>query len=386
MCENKTTKRCAAIKHRLFSLTMAAVIFFSGLLMPASFISAAEPRITARSAILYDRVSHEILFEKNSFEKRPPASTTKIMTAIIAIEMGCMSDEVVISKYAASVGGSSIRLREGERFTFEDLLWGTLLKSGNDSSVALAEAVAGSESLFVEMMNKKAFLIGAVNTNFKNTNGLPKKGHLSTSYDLAVITDYALSNDIFSKIVSTKHAVIPKKDTTWRRNLNNTNRLLFSYEGADGVKTGTTNAAGQCLVASATRDGRQLISVVLRSGNRYGDSQKLLNHGFENYCLVNIPQGTAVGNSYFEKGKPYQVELETLKESHYTVHEDKLQSYQKRLVINKPSLPIKKGQEVGYLEIKANKTYKIPVTVAEDVKKETPIGCVKRIIYSIPMD
>jgi len=347
---------------------------------------AAEPRVTAPSAILYDRETGEILFDKESRKQRPPASTTKIMTAVIAIEMGCMGELVTISKNAASVGGTSIYLRPGEVFTVEDLLWGALLNSGNDSCVALAEAVAGSESLFIQMMNKKALLVGAYDTTFKNTNGLPKDGHLSTAYDLAKMADYALDNPVFAAIVRTKEAEIPKKDTAWRRNLNNTNRLLSSYKGADGVKTGTTNAAGQCLVASATRNGRQLIAVVLKSANRYQDAVKILNHGFEDFTLYKIPRGTVVGTLYCGKAKPYQVDLVTQEDLCFTVEEDKLLEYEKRLSVFKPGLPLQAGQKVGYLEIKANKDYMVPVAVAESVKKETTADAVQKLFHSINQD
>ena len=374
------------IKLRFFALILATVTICSSLLIQGTPCFGAEPRVTAGSAILYERDSKEILFEENSRERRPPASTTKIMTAIIAIEMGSMSDQVVVSKYAASIGGTSIHLREGEIFTFEDLLWGTLLNSGNDAAVALAESVAGTEALFVDLMNQKAFLLGAFDTTFKNTNGLPETGHLSTSYDLAMIADYGLDNPVFAQIVSTKNAVIPKKDTTWKRSLNNTNRLLSAYPGANGIKTGTTNAAGQCLIGSASRESRQLISVVLRSGNRYGDSTKLLNHGFEDYFIFKIPKGSVIGTMYFPKGKPYQVDLETAEEACFAVSGDMLQEYEKQLYVNKPSLPLKGGQKVGYLEIKANKQYKIPVTVVQPVNKETVADSMHKLFYSINQD
>lgn len=341
------------------------------------------PRVTARSAILYDRVTGEVLFDKASREISPPASTTKILTAIVAIEMGNLDQEVVISKKASSVGGSSNYLRAGEVLSVEDLLWGALLESGNDSCVALAEAVAGSEALFVEMMNKKAALLGATDTDFKNTNGLPNKNHLTTAHDMAVIADYALSNPLFAKIVSTKHAEIPQKDTTRRRSLDNTNRLLSTYKGANGVKTGTTNAAGQCLVSSAIRGDRQLIAVVLKSGNRYGDSVKLLDHGFEDYFVYSIPQGTQVGTLHFEKADPCKVDLVTGKNLSFAVSVTGLGEYEKALTICKGGLPLKKGHKVGYLEIKANKQYRIPVVVAETVEERTTSDWVKRIFRSV---
>jgi D-alanyl-D-alanine carboxypeptidase (penicillin-binding protein 5/6) len=365
---------------------MAALVICCNLFFSQDSCMAAVPNVTARSAILYDRNTGEILYEKNSNEQRPPASTTKIMTGIIAVEMGSMKDEVVVSRYAASKSGSSMYLREGDVFTFEDLLWGTLLRSGNDSSVALAEAVAGSETAFVELMNKKAYLLGAFNTVFKNTNGLTKKGHVSTAHDLAVITDYALDNPEFAEIVSTRQKVISKVGSNKKRILNNTNRLLSFYQGANGVKTGTTNAAGQCLVASASRNDRELISVVLRSGDRYGDSVRLLNHGFEDFMAVTIPEGTVVGTFYFGRGKPYQVDLVTAEKACFSVSKEKLAEFEKRLVVDKPDLPLKGGEKVGYLEIEANQQHRIPVAVARHVRKENTADCIIKILEAIILE
>lgn len=398
----KTSKRCSAINYRhvaekfaatallWFNLSFIAFPCFAGEL-PASETAASEkeilaPRITAQSAILYDRLTGEILFDKESREIRPPASTTKILTAIVAIENGNLKQEVVISSNAGSVGGSTNYLRAGEVLSFKDLLWGALLESGNDSCVALAEAASGSETLFVELMNRKAVLLGAWDTDFQNTNGLPDKDHLTTAYDMAVITDYALQNPLFAEMVSTLHAEIPKKDTTWERSLDNTNRLLSTYPGADGVKTGTTNAAGQCLVSSATRGDRQLIAVVFKSGDRYGDSVKLLDHGFDDYIVYSLPQDTQVGTLYFERADPYQVGLVTGEPVSFSVAEARQGDCEKILTLSKTDLPLKKGEQVGYLEIKANKNYRVPVMVGETVEKISPADWMKRIIRSVNMD
>ena len=362
------------------------MVFFNSIIIPCKPCLGADPQVSAGSAILYDRVTKEILYAKDINKQRPPASTTKIMTGILAIEMGSPDDEVVISPYAASLGGTSLYLKEGEVWKIEDLLLGTLLKSGNDAAAALGEGIAGSEALFVEIMNKKAFLLGASSTNFRNTNGLPKEGHVSSSYDLAVIADYALNNPVFADIVSTKDALVKDHNNTRQHNLRNTNQLLASYKGANGVKTGTTNAAGQCLVASAERGSRKLISVVLKSGDRYGDSRRLLNSGFEDYCLFTIPKGTVVGRMYFSKAVPYQVDLVTTKDCSYTVSMDRLGAHEKKLVLESAGLPLKGSEKVGYLEIKANEQYKIPVTVADKVRKETLSDCIKKICMAIYID
>ncbi len=238
------------------------------------------PLVTARAAALLDAGSGQVLFEKNARQKMPPASTTKIMTALLALEGGELQSTVTISPGAASVGEASLDLQAGEQLTLEDLIYGALLESGNDACVAIAEHVAGSEQNFVLLMNQKAAMIGAGDTNFKNTNGLPATGHYTTALDLAVITRYALGNPVFKEIVDTRDKTI---GGDMKRYLSNTNRLLWSYSWADGVKTGTTVEAGQCLVASGTIDGRQLISVVLNSENRWRDSSKLLRYGYDNF-------------------------------------------------------------------------------------------------------
>ncbi|KUK81254.1 MAG: D-alanyl-D-alanine carboxypeptidase, partial [Pelotomaculum thermopropionicum] len=230
------------------------------------------PAVTARAAILMDAETGRVLYAKNAEQKRPPASTTKIMTALLALEGGNLQQEVTVSPRAAMVGEASLDLLTGEKLSLEDLIYGAMLRSGNDACVAIAEHIAGTEANFVLMMNQKARLIGAINTNFKNTNGLPAKNHYTTTRDLALITRYALKNTNFKKIVSTRDRVIGTQNMHY---LNNTNRLLWNYSWVDGVKTGTTNEAGNCLVASATREGRQLISVVFYSDNRWQDSIKL---------------------------------------------------------------------------------------------------------------
>lgn len=259
---------------------MAVVLVFAGYLFVQRAAEAGEtaaPKITARAAVLMDAVTGQVLYEKNGEERRPPASTTKIMTVLLALEVGDLKQEVTVSHRAATEEGASMGLKPGEKLTLEELIYGAMLCSGNDACVAIAEHIAGSEEKFVLMMNSRAKLIGARNTQFKNTNGLPQEGHYSTAYDLAEITRYALKNPFFRQIVSTK---------TWSgygRFLGNTNKLLWSYEWADGVKTGTTSEAGNCLVASATRGGRQLISVVLHSDDRWSDSVRLLEYGFNSF-------------------------------------------------------------------------------------------------------
>ena len=369
MTGNRTKNIVNAVKILIKTMTVLVILFT----FFANFSYAFEPYITARSAVIYDRKADKILYEKNAHEKRPPASTTKVMTGILTIELSSLNEEVVISKNAASTGGASIYLNQGERFTIKDLVLGTMIRSGNDAAAALAEAVGGSEKFFIELMNKKAVLLGALNTHFENPHGLPDENHYSSAYDLAKITDYALDNPFFASVVKTEKAEIPEKNTTWKRYIKNTNRLLGKFPGINGVKTGTTNAAGQCLIASATRGNHSLISVVLKSGDRYGDTKKLLEYGFNQFKNFYLPKGMQIGKLYFSDAKPHQVNLVAAKDCSYTISREMASSLNKELVINNLKLPLKKGEIVGFLKVTAEtlESKKIPVAVEEAVRPIT---------------
>jgi D-alanyl-D-alanine carboxypeptidase (penicillin-binding protein 5/6) len=241
----------------------------------------ALPSISAPAAIAIDAKTGEVLYQKNAFQLRAPASTTKILTAILAIESGHLEDVVTVSETAASVGEASLHLKANDQLLLKELVFGALIKSGNDACVAIAEFLSPSEAEFVGLMNLKARLLGAYDTTFYNTNGLPHPYHLTTAYDLALITRYALQNPIFRDIVATKSHKV-KWITPYKSLLiKNTNRLLWSFPEITGVKTGTTVQAGKCLVASAQYGQQQIIAVVLNSSDRYGDAQKLLEYGIK---------------------------------------------------------------------------------------------------------
>ncbi len=263
-------------KTRLICSLLLVLLF-----LPAAVAAAEkEPLLHAKAAILIDSETGEVIFAKNADEKRQPASTTKILTAILAIE--CCDDldhPVVVSKHAASIGESSINLLASDVISFNDLLHGALINSGNDACVALAEAIAPSEEEFVGMMNLKAKLLGAENTSFCSTNGLPADDHLTNAADLAVITRYALKNPVFAGIVNKKTYTLRWISPPHSRKIKNTNMLLWSLPQATGVKTGTTVKAGKCLVASASDGKREVITVVLNSLDRFGDAQRLLLYG-----------------------------------------------------------------------------------------------------------
>ncbi|MBC7325053.1 MAG: D-alanyl-D-alanine carboxypeptidase, partial [Moorella sp. (in: Bacteria)] len=255
----------------------------------------------------------------------------KILTAILALELGRLDAPVKVSKYAATTPGASIYLTPGEVLPLGDLIKGALINSGNDASVAIAESLAGTEEDFAWLMNRKARQLGAYQTHFRNPHGLPDPGHYTTAYDLAVITRYALNNPTFRRIVATREDQMAGPDGL--RYLYNTNRLLGTYPGADGVKTGTTDAAGQCLVASATREGRQLIAVVLGSDDRYRDTRALLDYGFENFYTENARAGEAVARVYVRNGEATSVPVAPVMTVGYTVTMDKAGLLEKRVLL-----------------------------------------------------
>jgi D-alanyl-D-alanine carboxypeptidase (penicillin-binding protein 5/6) len=271
---------------RLFLSFVLMLIFSITGMLDSSLVAASELNVKAGYAVLMDYTTGQVLYQKNAFIRRAPASTTKILTSIIAIEKGNLQRKIVASQKAARADGSSIYLRAGESHSLQELLYGILLNSGNDAAIAVAENLAGSETKFAEWMTAKACQIGAVNSHFKNCNGLPAQEHFSTAYDLAVITRYALRNPVFADIVKTKRKTIPRPGNPSEQMLVNHNKLLWRYQFADGVKTGYTVEAGSCLVSSATRDGHRLIVVVLKSKDIYSDSAQLLDYGFANYQLL----------------------------------------------------------------------------------------------------
>ncbi len=253
-------------------------------------ISYALPNISAKNAIAIEVSTGRILYEKNPNEKVPMASTTKIMTAIVALEQNLIDDTVVVSNNAAWTGGSSVNLKKDDEIELSELLYGLMLNSGNDAAVAIAEHTSGTVSEFAKLMNEKAKEIGAFNTNFVTPHGLDSPEHYSTAYDMAIITKYALNNPTIRKLVSTSHYTMKFKNGKTKE-LSNTNPLLSFYEGANGVKTGYTGLAGKCLVASAKRDDMEIIAVLLgdpTSKARINDSVKILDYCFNNYKLYDL--------------------------------------------------------------------------------------------------
>lgn len=247
------------------------------------------PETNGKAVILMDFNSGRVLYERNSNQPLPPASLTKIMTGLLAVENGNLDKKVIISEYAAGIPECTVYLEPNEVLTRMELLYAAMLPSANDASTALAESIAGSETSFINKMNRRANELGLKNTHFLNPHGLEAKGHYSSAYDLALITKEALKYPLFKDVVSTKRAVIPwesREDED--RILLNQNRLLSRYEGAIGIKTGYTKQAGNCVVGAAQRGSTTLIAVSMNSPTVYDDLQQMLDYGFENYKTVTV--------------------------------------------------------------------------------------------------
>ena len=308
------------------------------------------PNVEAQSAIVIDCKTGRVLYEKNAYQKRPMASTTKIMTAIVALENGNLQDDVKISKRAASIGGSVIKLRENEIYKLEDLMYGLLMKSGNDAAIAIAEHIGGSVQNFVEMMNKKAQELNANDTHFINPHGLDKDMHYTTAYDLANIACYAMQNDTFSKIVATKSKTIRDGKC-----FNNTNELLHLYEGCNGVKTGFTNKAGRCLVTSVKREDDNYISVVLgceTKNKRAQSSKEILDYAYQNYKRYELINNEELYTMIdVLKGKRNDVAIYPVDTIKLPLNQEEYQNIRINCNIDyKKIAPIKKGQNMGSIE------------------------------------
>ena len=343
------------------------VLVVLALYIPA--ISLADiPYITARSAILIEANSGKILYEKNPYESLYPASTTKVVTAILGLELGNIEDIATISKKASKVGEASIYLKENQQVYLGDLIKGALVKSGNDAAYAIGEYIAGNEEIFLMLMNKKAAIIGAVNTSFHNTNGLPDEEHLSSAYDLALISRYAMGNELFSRYVQIKEDRLEFVSGETRY-IKNTNKLLWNYPYATGIKTGTTIAAGQCLIASVKRDDKELIAVVLGSKARYSDVISLFEYGFRNWNVYTLPKDTFMGHIEVKNGHKdllslhlaYSITAAYPKGSRFKV---------KKKINNHVYAPVFEGTVLGMLEIYVDdvKTQTIPIVGREAVR------------------
>ena len=323
--------------------------------------------VSAQKAYVLDAVSGRVLYEKQPDARSLIASTTKIMTALIVCEQCNVLDRMRIPKEAVGIEGSSMYLREGEVLTLQELLYGLMLSSGNDAAVALAIYCGGTVEGFAELMNDKARVLGLTGTHFENPNGLDSPGHYSTARDLAVLAAYAMENPIFYKTVSAKNVKVGQ------RYLTNHNKLLWRVEGADGVKTGFTKAAGRILVSSATRGGRRLIAVTINAPDDWNDHTAFLEEGFSRYAQKRIVSaGQTVGTQAVAGGKNGRVAVLAAENFDYALAPEE----QPQLALPGPGFvyaPAVEGAEAGYVYvlIQGKAVGKVPVVYGATIE-QTP--------------
>ena len=345
------------------------------------------PEIYSRSAVVYDRTSKTIIWEKNEKQEVPMASTTKIMTAIVMVEeLGeeRLKEQVEVCQEAANTGGSTLGIKLKDKITYYDLLYGLMLPSGNDAAVQIAISIAGSVEEFAELMNKKAEELGLEHTHFITPHGLDREGHYTTPEELAIIADYALSNSIIAKVVSTKSHTVTING--YPKTLSNSNELLGYLNGVTGVKTGFTNGAGRCLVTSVNRNGFEIIVVVLGADTkkiRTKDSIKLIEYTYKNYELKNLEE--LVQNEYKEwcslnKKRIYvykgvktnpEVVLKELKYKIYPVLKNANIIIDSEVNTNYEA-PLERDAEVGKItvEIEGNTIEEIKIKTKEEIKRK----------------
>ena len=271
-------------KHKICIICFICVLLI--LMLPAK--TQAFEQTSAKACVIFEANSGRLLYDKNKDIQLPEASTTKIMTALVTIENTNVDEKIKIPKQAVGIEGSSIYLREGEQLTVKELLYGLMLRSGNDCAVALALHVGGSIENFANMMNQKAKQLGCKNTNFVNPHGLPDENHYTSAYDLGLISCEAIKNPVFKQIVSAKSATISNDGYDYDRYLKNKNKILTLFDGANGIKTGYTKKAGRCFVGSAYRNGMQLVVVLLNCAPMFEESMQLMQRCFEQYEMKNL--------------------------------------------------------------------------------------------------
>ena len=337
------------------------------MLAAVSFLPVSVMGLSAQKAILMDGITGQVRYEKDADSQSLIASTTKIMTALIVCEQCNVLDRMRIPKEAVGIEGSSMYLQEGEILTVQELLYGLMLRSGNDAAVALAIYCGGTVEGFAELMNDKARILGMKNSHFVNPNGLDAPGHYSTARDMAILAAYAMKNPLFRQTVSTKTI------TVGNRYLTNHNKLLWRIEGADGVKTGYTRAAGRILVSSATRLGRNLVAVTINAPDDWNDHTELLEMGFKDYQLREvIREGQVMGYVEIAGGQRGQVQL--LAEESFAFPLAENESVE--IKVSGPGFvyaPVAAGADaaVAYISINGETVGKLPLIFGETVEQKT---------------
>lgn len=372
---------------------LAAALVAALLLAVPARAAAAPPSVDAGAAVLVEKETGTVLYEQNAHDKLEPASVTKIMTLLLvmeAIDSGALSTEdmVTVSAHAASMGGSQVYLKEGEQMSVHDLLKAVAVASGNDASVALAEHLAGSEEAFVQRMNQRAAELGMTDTCFVNCTGLPAAGHLTSAYDIALMSRELILN----------HPAIREYTTIWMDSLRggqfqlaNTNKLIRFYEGATGLKTGSTDAAGYCLSATAERDGMELIAVVLKcpsSDVRSAAASSLLNYGFANYTLMDVYPSQALPPVDVLLGESDTVQPVLSTSSRILVEKSMVDQVTTQLELCQDvEAPVEAGQKLGQMTVWVGdqQLQAIPIVADSAVDRLTVPGIFARLLKTLFM-
>ena len=369
-----------------------AVLLCAGLLVcPAAVAAADSPQVEAAAAVLMEKETGTVLCEQNAHDKREPASVTKIMTLLLVMEAldegrMALTDQVTVSAHAASMGGSQVYLKEGEQMSVEELIKAVAVVSGNDAAVALAEHIAGSEEAFVARMNERAGQLGMADTNFVNCTGLPAAGHLTSAYDIALMSRALILN----------HPNIRPYSTIWMDTIRggsfqlaNTNKLVRYYEGCTGLKTGSTDSALYCLSATAEREGMELIAVVLgspTSAQRFSAAQALLTYGFANYTLVDVRPDQAIPPVSVSLGVTDTVQPVLENGSRILVEKALLNQITTELRLTEEvDAPVEQGQKLGELVVSAGDTQlqTIPLVAHQAVARITVPGLFLRLVRNL---
>lgn len=347
----------------------------------------AVPSLSAKAAILIDAQTGRVLYEKNAHERLPQASTTKITTALLALENGELSQEIIIPEDFKNPGEAGIWLEPGEKHTLEDLLYALMLRSANDAAAAIAIGVGGSEEKFIDMMNKRVHELGLEDTNYANPHGLHNSEHYSSAYDLSIIAREALKHEEFQKIIVTKKHFLPWPGHDYDRVVYNRNKLLGEYDGADGVKNGYTKQAGNCLVSSATRDGVRLIAVVLNAHQMYDEVANLFDYGFKTFNATSlVSQGEVIKNILVEGGTREQLKVIAANEATVLLKDSEVSKITRKVELpEKINAPIQNGQKVGslVLAIDNKSTMTVDLIAAENIERKSIFTSIWEMFFRV---
>lgn len=334
-------------------LSISLLLLLLWLLIFTVDANANQPTITGEAAILMDAHTGQILYQKNIHQQMHPASTTKMLTALIALQEGELDELVTVGAGTNTIEGSTLWLQQGEQLTLEDLLYALMLKSANDAAVVIAQHLAGSVDNFCQLMNAAARQWGAKSSNFVNPHGLTDEAHYTTAYDLAMIARQAVQNKKLVEISSTENKTIDRGNPDDFKFLINHNRLLWKYDGAIGIKTGYTSAAQQCLVAAARRDNRELITVVLKSQGQdiWQDTTALLDYGFNNFKLIKLlSKGELLGETVAKHSKQ-SIPLIANEDIYYSCAVNHQPNITRKVNLDSPVAPVSRGAVLGRLEL-----------------------------------